>query len=621
LVCPTKGLADSGFGHHISWLQRWGCVYHGGAKGATEMAYVLKNSYTKATEQEIAEGKAEAEMKSVYVSHGTYPVAKNDLAYWYNANTGKSEGKEAGKKGLSVMFFGYLAGFLARNLFVESGGVNSWADENLKRQVKQKLIPKAETIVVFDEAHFNDPGYQALQFQMIKAGYNCLRMSATFPGSEFSTTSTYPMKRVFSGRLDPRMPAGLMKIDNADQAEKLETLRGVPVGSIKYQDEHGFPIPVDINLEERIQLGRTWIFGKNPQINDEQRRLLGNNCAYMTYTPEFDETCEDVSVGRPNGSTDMVDGTKEMGYTPSTLDTSISLGVVETTNLGKYFTYSEPTLGFTPISSLVQQMGRVARVKWGLAITLTKEYGELDLSDNVSAAMIEALATGNIKKIEEKAYKQIYDVDILRGAMAYPDVKTFGKAPEEILMGLKITKEQQNKKEKLTQLIWRQDIEADKKEAMAKPWYAFMDKEINPSEKLWQRYLGKSEAITMGEEQSKNLLKEMISNFITQDKQYPHGLDLKKQPEFINSVFGAKLDGGKKEEVIKETRTVLNGLVEAKVNELSSKDYDETNKRSKNPNTIRKLAGLFKLTNANINYQKMKNDEGKLVWTLLMKTA
>ncbi|CAG8597660.1 11008_t:CDS:2 [Paraglomus occultum] len=116
----------------------------------------------------------------------------------------------------------------------------------------------------------------------------------------------------------------------------------------------------------------------------------------------------------------------------------------------------------------------------------------------------------------------------------------------------------------------------------------------------------------MGEEQAKNLLKEMISNFITQDKNYPQGLDLKNQAKFINSVFGEKLENGKKEEVIKETRTVLNGLVEAKVNELSAKDYDETNKRSKNPNTIRKLAGLYKLTDAIIDYGKEKNGEGKL---------
>jgi hypothetical protein len=117
----------------------------------------------------------------------------------------------------------------------------------------------------------------------------------------------------------------------------------------------------------------------------------------------------------------------------------------------------------------------------------------------------------------------------------------------------------------------------------------------------------------MGEDTAKNLLKEMISNFITQDRKYPQGLDLKNQAKFIGSVFGSKLDSNRKEEVIKETRTVLNGLVEAKVNELAGKDYDETNKRSKNPNTIKKLAGLYKLTNAEIDYGKEKNGEGKLV--------
>jgi hypothetical protein len=172
----------------------------------------------------------------------------------------------------------------------------------------------------------------------------------------------------------------------------------------------------------------------------------------MVYTPEFDENCEDISHGRPKGSADNVDGSKEMGYTPG-IDTVISLGATETTNLGKYFTYSEPTLGFTQISSLVQQNGRASRIKYGLAITLTKECGEIDLSDNVSAAMVRTAFNGDIKQINEKEYKQIYDIDILRGALAYPDLKTFGKAPEEILMGLKITKDQQSKKEKLSQLV------------------------------------------------------------------------------------------------------------------------------------------------------------------------
>jgi hypothetical protein len=90
------------------------------------MAYCLRGKPTeRASEEEIAENKHDPEMKSLYKSHGGYPIAKNDLAYWYNANTGQKEGLEPGKKGLSIMYFGNLLGFTARNLFVESKGVES----------------------------------------------------------------------------------------------------------------------------------------------------------------------------------------------------------------------------------------------------------------------------------------------------------------------------------------------------------------------------------------------------------------------------------------------------------------------------------------------------------------
>jgi len=57
--------------------------------------------------------------------------------------------------------------------------------------VKKKLIPKKETIIVFDEAHF--PGdYQTLIDMTVKNGYNVLKMSATFPKMDFSIDSTYP---------------------------------------------------------------------------------------------------------------------------------------------------------------------------------------------------------------------------------------------------------------------------------------------------------------------------------------------------------------------------------------------------------------------------------------------
>ncbi|CAG8548530.1 1176_t:CDS:1 [Paraglomus brasilianum] len=118
----------------------------------------------------------------------------------------------------------------------------------------------------------------------------------------------------------------------------------------------------------------------------------------------------------------------------------------------------------------------------------------------------------------------------------------------------------------------------------------------------------------MDEEVALKTLKEMISNFIAQDSLFPQGLDMKKQEKMIGAVFGEKLSSsGGKDKVIHETRTVLNGLVNVKIEELSNKDYDEGKKCSKNPNTIKKLAGLYKLADAKVDYQKIENDEGKLV--------
>src|SRR5438094_249290 len=81
--------------------------------------------------------------------------------------------------------------------------------------------------------------------------------------------------------------------------------------------------------------------------------------------------------------------------------------------------------GFTSKPSSIQQFGRVGRHDPGLVITLIKEFGEIDLSDNVSAAMVKATFDGDTKQINEKEYKQIYDIGILRGALSYPDPKTF----------------------------------------------------------------------------------------------------------------------------------------------------------------------------------------------------
>jgi hypothetical protein len=69
---------------------------------------------------------------------------------------------------------------------------------------------------------------------MVQAGYKVIRMSATFPGVPFSTTSTYPKKSYYCGsELDPKMPGGKMKIANEKHAEALAKHRGVKAETIK----------------------------------------------------------------------------------------------------------------------------------------------------------------------------------------------------------------------------------------------------------------------------------------------------------------------------------------------------------------------------------------------------
>jgi len=45
------------------------------------MAYVRRGTMERATEEDIKEGRHDPDLKTLYKSHGTYPVAKNDLAY------------------------------------------------------------------------------------------------------------------------------------------------------------------------------------------------------------------------------------------------------------------------------------------------------------------------------------------------------------------------------------------------------------------------------------------------------------------------------------------------------------------------------------------------------------
>jgi len=235
----------------------------------------------------------------------------------------------------------------------------------MRAEIRSKLLPK-DSIYVFDEAHYNSGAYQALQLKMVQEGYKVIRMSATFPGVPFSTTSTYPKNSYwFGGELDPKAPGGKMKIANEKHAEALAKFRGAKLETIKWQDEKGQLKPVEVSLDERFRFGKTLIFVRDINITPEQDAIFGKKYSCVAFTPAYKDFCETVSFGRQPGAVMLGNFEHQMGLTFE-IDTVISTGLIEVSNLGKNFTYSDKTTQFNPISSDVQEQGRGGRIQDGL---------------------------------------------------------------------------------------------------------------------------------------------------------------------------------------------------------------------------------------------------------------
>jgi hypothetical protein len=223
LVCPTPALTQDAYDHHNSWLQEWSCVVHN-------------------------------------EKHGNYPVALNDLTE---------------SNGVSVMQDSYLLGFLARNLLeikkikCDNPKAKPEIEKELKN-VKKKLISK-DSIIVFDEAHFGSSTYQELIRQAIYLGYKVIKMSATFKGIPFSTTSACPIVSMHVNSFTPV-------------------------------------------LNQRFAESKTLLFLKNTNLSPSQRKLL-EEINYVVFDKTNASASTGISYGLPKGSLIICDNTYEMGFT------------------------------------------------------------------------------------------------------------------------------------------------------------------------------------------------------------------------------------------------------------------------------------------------------------------
>ncbi|CAI2196474.1 18119_t:CDS:2, partial [Funneliformis geosporum] len=257
------------------------------------------------------------------------------------------------------------------------------------QKIKDKLISKEDTILIFDEAHFTDPNYHQYQKDAVRLGYKVILMSATFKGAKgkpipFSITTSYPRRVVRQSEI---------KISDADLAQ-----------------------------------AKVLIFLKKANLTSKQKSLLENPDYPIAYCV-FDKTALNASTGITKG---------------------MPAGSVFIGNASMEMAYDDPQEQGLTLASIVQQIGRVARLNTrsgikALAIILNnfkreKEDGEdeteeIDMNKlkDASSKFVEATLTGDTSKIVQN-YAKFNNANFLRAALALPYKS--GLRPEEVMCGL-----------------------------------------------------------------------------------------------------------------------------------------------------------------------------------------
>lgn len=546
IVSPTGGLAQETYNHHTGWLRKnentlepYKCVYH-------------------------------------LEAHGEYPVVKNDLVYYRNDNKG---GVIEGQKGLSILEGWCLNVFLNRELaeckygrgndLVEgsvdamkkiAGKENSNFEANCNA-IKDKLISKEDTILLFDESDFVlYPPYQQLEKDCVKLGYNVMLMTAIFKGKI----------------IDPSDPDKKRKIN------------------IPFSITTSYPRKIVrqnvINIpDEQLAKSRTLIFFKEAKLTKKQRALLEDPDYPISYC-EFDETTLNASTGitkgSPLGSVFIADTSMERGFTPF-VHIVILTNRMQTTSLCRYgkkpdgkpfllakWDYGDPEVQSLPIASLIQQIGRISRIMPGLAIILnnfnrdendknkTDQAEEIDVSKlkNISCTMMEACLTGDVTKLKN-TYAKFNNVKFLRNALALP--YKYGLEIEEVLIGLG------------TSMVPNY------------PYYGVEPTDKPYSQKLWKRHMGIKEKVVVDPRWGKERLSLMIKTYIENQPDFPKQFEVGFDSPLIKDV----------DLTVEDIRKVLNTALDEKLSKAKGYRKDKIEYTGAEKDTFNKAVDSCRLTN------------------------
>ena len=309
---------------------------------------------------------------------------------------------------------------------LKAGKTNKDFDQNIK-DIKSKLIPKKDTIVMFDEEHESDPEYQKMKEQAVALGYNVIRMTATFKGKQ---------KNPETGKMEP----------------------------IPFSITTSYPRVIQrinkINIpDEDLKRGKTLLFFKEAKLTQEQMNVLddvenkGTDQWNPVFYAVFDETTlgssTGITKGAPPGSAFITDRRMSMGYSPW-IDIVILLNRMVTSSLGSPKTsgtaktqsawdYGDPEEQGSPIADILQEAGRVARLDTQTGVMPTvlilnnfkreeDENGklvdvteEIDMSKkkDLASKLVEACLSGKTGIIKAQLAK-FNDANFLRATIALP---------------------------------------------------------------------------------------------------------------------------------------------------------------------------------------------------------
>ncbi|CAG8498019.1 3885_t:CDS:2, partial [Scutellospora calospora] len=225
--------------------------------------------------------------------------------------------------------------------------------------IKEKLIDKENTIIIFDEAHFPNTSYQVVQPLIIRMGYNVLLMSATFPKKNFSISTSKP-RDVYS----------LTKFDNQTDWENEKTQIFFRTTANVYPRK--ITGEEDKNAEPLLKSGLT------PK---QFEMLEKSDIPFVIFDSSNSSAVTGITEGMPSGSLFIANVNHEMGFSPA-IDNVILTGQTQLQKLGKgsgagRWIYDEPKIQFLSVASIIQQIGHVGRLTPGKAFLTTQKLKEL----------------------------------------------------------------------------------------------------------------------------------------------------------------------------------------------------------------------------------------------------